>query len=60
MQEDYNFGQLYRAALAETDPGRKSELLREVQLILLNWHDTARPAPQKPDGPEDSVKDPAA
>jgi hypothetical protein len=60
MQEDYNFGRLYRAALAETDPGRKCELLRQVQLILLDWHDTARPASQKADGPEDSVKDPAA
>lgn len=36
-----DFGQLYRAALAETDPERKSRLLREVQLILLQWQQEA-------------------
>ena len=37
MAERSGFGQLYRAALAETDPEKKSRLLREVQLILLQW-----------------------
>jgi len=41
MIENDDFGQLYRAALAETDPERKSRLLREVQLILLQWHQEA-------------------
>jgi hypothetical protein len=43
MQESLNFGQLYRAALAETDPKRKTNLLREVQSVLIKWHDEERP-----------------
>jgi len=41
MAEHGDFGQLYRAALAETDPEKKSRLLQEVQLILLRWHQQA-------------------
>ena len=41
MAENDNFGQLYRAALAETDPEKKSRLLREVQFILLQWRQEA-------------------
>jgi len=42
MAENDDFGQLYRAALAETDPEKKSRLLREVQFILLQWQQEAR------------------
>jgi len=41
MAEHDDFGQLYRAALAETDPEKKSRLLQEVQLILLRWQQQA-------------------
>jgi hypothetical protein len=41
VAENDDFGQLYRAALAEADPERKSRLLREVQLILLQWQQEA-------------------
>jgi hypothetical protein len=41
MAETENFGRLYRAALAETDPEKKSHLLRAVQLVLLQWHEEA-------------------
>lgn len=41
MAENDDFGQLYRAALAETNPEKKSRLLREVQLILLRWQQQA-------------------
>jgi ABC-type transport system substrate-binding protein len=41
MTENYDFGQLYRAALAETNPEEKSRLLREVQFILLRWQQQA-------------------
>ena len=41
MAETDDFGHLYRAALAETDPEKKSRLLREVQLILLQWQQEA-------------------
>jgi hypothetical protein len=59
-QQDPDFARLYRAALAETDPRKKSSLLREVQQILLEWHDKLRTEPQKPDGTDDSLNDPAA
>jgi hypothetical protein len=32
-----DFGQLYRRALAERDPGKKTMLLQEVQAILDDW-----------------------
>ena len=41
MAEKDSFGQLYRAALAETDPEKKSRLLQEVQVILLRWQQEA-------------------
>jgi len=41
MAETYEFGQLYRAAFAETDPEKKSRLLGEVQFILLQWQQEA-------------------
>lgn len=36
-QGDIDFGQLYRRALAERDPGKKTMLLQEVQAILDDW-----------------------
>ena len=32
----HDFGELYRAALAETDEKKKSNLLREVERIIRN------------------------
>jgi hypothetical protein len=32
-----NFGELYRAAFAECDPEKKSELLHQVQITLAEW-----------------------
>lgn len=41
MANDFeDFGQLYRAALAEGDPEKKSLLLKEVQRALEQWEQT--------------------
>lgn len=35
-----DFGELYRAAFAESDPGRKLELLVQVNRAILAWERT--------------------
>jgi hypothetical protein len=60
MQDSDDFGYLYRAALAETDPKKKSNLLQKVQLILMQWHETLTPTSDDPDQPNDLLKNSAA
>ena len=35
-----NFGDLYRAAFAESNPSTKQVLLSEVKRVLDQWHET--------------------
>ncbi|HZQ21831.1 MAG TPA: hypothetical protein VFA89_03445 [Terriglobales bacterium] len=38
MSNQYrDFGQLYRAAFAEQDPNKKSQLLTAVQKVIAEW-----------------------
>jgi hypothetical protein len=61
MAERSGFAQLYRAALAETDPEKKSRLLRELQLILLQWEqDVTRSVVAEPRSSDRTYTDSAA
>jgi hypothetical protein len=63
MRQVSDFGELYRAAFAETDPNRKVALLCEVRRVIDQWErvleagpSAAENVPRRPQQPERSAR----